>query len=74
MNTIFEIYEPCVTVYDRDSKHTACKGERCKLDGVFILDKKAFAVLINSQNNKLNIPYDLFKEVFNPSKNQLSPL
>jgi hypothetical protein len=74
MNTIFEIYEPSVTTYDRDSTHTACAGERCKLDSVFILDRKPFAVLINSQNNKLNIPYDVFKEIFHPSKNQLSPL
>lgn len=73
-NLKFEIYEPFVTVCDRDSKHTACAGERCKLDSVVVEKKKAYAVLINSQNNKLFITYNLFKDVFYPSKNQISPL
>ena len=71
---IFNIYEPVVSVYDRDSKHTACAGERCKFDSVIVEKKKAYAVLINSQNNKLIISYKLFKDVFYPSKNQISPL
>lgn len=74
MNTNFQIYEPSVLTYDMDNKHTALVGERCKFDSIFILDKKPFVVLINSQNNKLNIPYDIFKEVFYPSKNQVSPI
>lgn len=74
MKTFFNIYEPNVTVYDKDSKHTALIGERCKLDSIFILNEKPIAILINSQNNKLNVPYDVFKDVFYISGNQLSPL
>ena len=74
MENKFKIYEPYVTIWDKDSRYTACAGERCELDSISIKDKKSFAVLINSQNNKLNVPYEIFKDIFKPSKNQTSPL
>lgn len=74
MKVKFTIYEPFVTVHDKDLKHTACAGERCRLESFIVENKKTYAVLTNSQNNKLNIPYKVFKDVFYPSKNQISPI
>ena len=72
MNTFFEIYEPSVTVVDKDRKHTAVRGERCLLDSIVIVEKKPFVRLLNSQDNELYIPYEIFKDVFYPSKNQIN--
>ncbi len=74
MDLKYKIYEPLVTVYDKDNKHTACEGERCKLDSIFILEKKAFFIVFNCIGNQLNIPPEIFKDVFQPSKDQTSPL
>jgi len=72
-----EIYESFITIFDKDSKHTAVKGERCKLDCIFIKNEIPFVVLVNSQSNKLNIPFDVFdvfEKCFYVSKNQSSKL
>lgn len=69
-----QIYESIILCYDKDNKHTACAGERCRLESVYVKAGKSFVILTNSQGNKLELPFGFFEKVFYVSKDQVAAL
>lgn len=56
------------TIRDRDTRYTIVQGEECKLQSIDIYKETKMAVLINSQQNKFDVPYDIFTSFFIPSE------
>jgi hypothetical protein len=58
------IYKPTTTIRDLNTSHTAVQGEDCIVEAIEINGKHSYAVVLNSQNNKLNIPLDILDKYF----------
>lgn len=69
-----KFFEAQAHIHNKDSNFSTCEGERCRLDKIIIVDNQPFAELTNTVEHKVLIPYDVFREFFEPSQNQISPL
>jgi len=55
------------TIKNKDTKYTIVQGEECILQSIDFYKETKVVVLINSQKNKFDIPFDIFTSFFTPS-------